>query len=175
MIILTREQIADLRGCHPATVSRAGLPKADGKHYDISDPVVWAWLIEPSIQEAIRIYKAQSKDPADLASDALDDELKRRDISLKERREEKIQIEIAKARQDLIPVELVAILLGHIASGVKTNFFPLGKRLARGNLDEQKRIETEVGKAVKKTLDMAAAGLKHEAKPIAKAITQETV
>lgn len=168
---MTRQQLADLRDCDPATVSRAHLPKVDGRNYDLKDPEVRGFVVEHWVEDALRRERAKTPDdPANMKRDALEEEKLRAEIEWKREQTEKIRVAKEQEKRNLLPAEAVGIILGYFVTGIKTNIFTLGGRIARGDKALQEKIEKEITKALEKTLAGAEAGLRREAKPIIKAL-----
>ena len=173
MIAISRKQLANLRKCDPATVSRHHLPQTDGKKYDLMDPIVMAFVLAPhrADWEREQLVKKAS-DPSDMGMDALEEEKIREDIEWKRRQSRKLDLDHEIRKKDLVPTELIGIYLGHFAAGIRTNFLTLGNRIARGDAKLRDRIEKEVTKGIKKTLAGAAAGLRRESKSIIVALEE---
>jgi len=79
---------------------------------------------------------------------------------------EKYELQLARDKKDLIPIELVAILLGNVRSGISTNLLNIGKRVARGNLELQDRIEKEITRGLQATKDMSARAVQQFSKRV---------
>lgn len=168
MIELTRQEIADLRKCTPATVSRACLPRTTGKKYDLLNPVVWAYVTTPYLEDKVRELKEAGRD--DLEENGLDEEEARARIEYKNRQIRKLDVEHEKEIKNLQPIETVCLWIGAFSSGVKTNFLTIGKRIAKGNKDLQDKIDGEVSRAISKTLDSAAGQLRTESEKLIEAM-----
>ena len=176
MIELSRQDMADLRGCHVSTVSKAGLPKKNNGKYDLQNPEVWTWVTAPAVAAALREDKRkarQGKDVDDLGNSDLDDELVRENIEWKRRQSRKLDLEYEKQKENLHPTELIAIWIGYFAAGIRTNFLNIGNRVARGDTVLRDRIEKEVKKSIEKTIAGAEAGLKEEAETLVKSLETE--
>jgi hypothetical protein len=156
MILLSRTQIAELRGCAPSTVSRANLRKTESGKYDLSDPEVWDWVTEPMIEKAIMQLKKSSTSDLDAADmDELEKEKMRVDIIYRENQIKKQDRTEARESHHLILRQDVALGFGAFISGLKNNFLQIGNRVARGNIKLRDRIEKEVQKSIEKTIKNA--------------------
>lgn len=170
---MTRNQLAALRGCSPQTVSRHHLPHIKEGKYDLSNPEVQAFVIEPYLAAALREeHRKKPTDPQDMDSDDLEAEKLRAEIEYKNRQVRKLDLFIAREKRELIPSDLMAIWIGHFSSGVRNNFLSIGNRIARGNVKLRDRIEKEIKKAIEKTLAGAASSLRKESKGIIDAMEE---
>jgi len=171
MIELTRNQIAKLRGCTPSTVSKAHLPKTEGGGYDLLDSEVKHFVTAPAISEALEQYKKTIEAGyEDNSLEALEAEEKKANIALKKKRERKLDREHEIEIKNLHHTDQVVIMLGAIASGIRSYLFPVGERVARGDHKLQKRIDKEITKAIIKIKETTAAELKKESEKIIKAM-----
>ncbi|MDC7218632.1 MAG: hypothetical protein PQJ59_01755 [Spirochaetales bacterium] len=165
MIELSRQDMADLRGCHVSTVSKAGLPKLKGGKYDLLDPDVWEWVTAPTVAAGIRESGRkvrQGTDVDDLGASALDDELVRENIEYKRRQSRKLDLEHEVKTRELIPVQDARLILGAFGSAIDTNLLTVGNKIARGDIKLRNRIE----KAVKKGIERTKKAAQLEAKRI---------
>lgn len=113
MIELTAAQIAELRKVSRNYVYKAKLPKTPGGGYDLSDPLVWEWVIEPSVKQLLR--QARKGDPSDLehaVMDELEREKLKADIQWKERQSRKLDREHEMKSMNLIPAGMSLWPLG---------------------------------------------------------------
>ena len=174
MIELTRIQISELRNCDPSTVSRAPLPKTKGKGYDLLDDEVWAYVTEPVIKSAIYEYKRtmlaeyEENDNADI-----DLQKAKTYIAWKEKQSRKLDLEFALQKNDLIPSDLIGIWIGYFASGLRNNFLTIAARVARNNKTLRNKIEKEITKAIKKTLETAEKELKKYSEKLIEGMGEE--
>jgi hypothetical protein len=156
MIELTAAQIAELRKVSRNYVYKAKLPKTPGGGYDLSDPLVWEWVIEPSVKQLLR--QARKGDPSDLehaVMDELEREKLKADIQWKERQSRKLDREHEMKSMNLISRGDVALAFGAFIAGLKNNFLQIGNRVARGDTKLRDRIEREVTKSIEKTVKAA--------------------
>ncbi len=173
MVAISRNQLAELRGCAPATVSRQRLPQIADKKYDLADPVVMDFVIAPHKKKWERdklVAKASS--PEDMGIKELEEEKLREEIEYKRRQTRKLDLQHEIAKRDLIPSSLMAIWAGYFASGIRNNFLSLGDRVARGDIKLRDKIEREIKKAIEKTISSAEIGLKKESEAIIKAMEE---
>ena len=169
LIEITRDQLAELRGCSGATVSRHNLQQIRGKKYNLLEPGVWDFATEPTVDNAIKKYKRMIlEELEDEENESLKDKkTKKQIIKLdKQNREYDFKHEIKK--QNLFPVELIGIWIGYFSSGISTNFLTIGNRIARGDTRLKDRIDKAISKAIKKTLETAGKELKNESEQIIK-------
>ena len=165
MIELTRSQIAELRGCAPSTVSRAKLPRTKSGDYDLSDPVIMEWVISPYLDERIRqMKKLETSYLDDSDEDKVTLEKEKAMTIWKYEQIELLRLKKAREKKDLVPLSLVALWMGYFANGLRTYFFPIGKRVSPGNKELQLKYEEELSKAVKRTLEDADRKLPKQAK-----------
>jgi phage terminase Nu1 subunit (DNA packaging protein) len=154
MIELTRQEIADLRGVTPATVSRAQLRKTDSGKYDLLDPGVWDYVTAPTVEKAIYNYKLsvqQFTDDADM------EELKtKHEIRYLEARSIKVELQNAELKRDLMPLDIVRNGWGAWASAVRNNILSVGQRIARGDTALRDRVEKEIKRALEKSIEQSA-------------------
>ena len=103
MILLSRKQIAELRGVTPGAVSQAHLPQTDGKKYDLSDAYVWAYVTAPSVEKAIKNAMARKEfDLDDAALGELQEEKLKKEIIWKEEQTKKIKLERSLKERDAL-------------------------------------------------------------------------
>ena len=169
IIEVSRNQLAELRGCSAATVSRHQLEKTRSGKYNLLDPNVWDFATSPAIDNALNKYKhtlegMQEENPFD----DLDDKWKKTQIKWKNKQSRKLDLEHEKEKDNLIPVSLIGIFIGYFSSGINTNFLTIGNRIARGDTRLKDRIDKAISKAIKKTLETAGKELKKESEQIIK-------
>lgn len=163
MIELSRSQIAELRGCTPATVSRAKLNKTAGGNYDLTDPEVWEYVTAPTVERAVYDHQKQmAEEFGDESVEGLEAEKLRADIEWKKKQSRKLDLQHEIDKKDLAPLEQVAIWIGYFSTGIRNNMLTLGKRVSRGDADLQARIDKHVTKAIDKTLETAEKQLRKE-------------
>lgn len=165
MIELSRQDIADLRGCHISTVSKAGLPKLKAGKYDLLDPEIWEWVTAPIVAVSVRKSKRKmgnEKDVDDLGNSELDDELLRENIEWKRRQSRKLDLEHEIKTRELIPVNDARLILGAFGSAIDTNLLTIGNKIARGDVALRDKIE----RAVKRGIDRTKKAAQLEAKRI---------
>ena len=106
----------------------------------------------------------------DKVHDPLDDQKKKADILLKKKMARKLDREHDNAMKDTIPAELMRIWIGYFAEGIRSNFLPVGNRIARGDVKLRDRIEKEISKAIEKTIEGAERGLKKDGEKVIEAL-----
>jgi len=174
MIELTRKQIADLRGCIPGTVSNAHLPKLKSKGYDLLNKEVWAYVTEPTVNDAIYEYKrTMSVEYEDEEISDVDLQKKKIYIEWKKAQKRKLDLEFATSKNDLIPSDLIGIWIGYFASGLRNNFLTIAARVARNNKTLRNKIEKEITKAINKTLSTAEKELDKYSQKIMEEMEEE--
>ena len=167
MIEVSRQDVADLRGVTPATVSRAQLSKTESGNYDLSDSAVWQYVTEPTIERAIEKRLQQMREGyEDNTIDGLEAEKRRAEIEWKKKQSRKLDLQHEVEKKDLIPSDVVALWIGYFASGIRNNLLTLGKRVARGDDELQRRVDRQITKAIQKTLSTAKKQLRKEAQRI---------
>lgn len=155
-IELTRAEIAELRKCSPSTVSRAHLPQTSGGKYDLCDPHVWAYVIEPELERGIKNAIATKEfDLEDAALEELQEEKLKKEIVWKEEQTKKIKLERSLKERDALYKSDVAKAFGAFIAGLKVNYLQIGTRISRGDIKLRKKIEDEVKKATEKTIKNA--------------------
>lgn len=82
----------------------------------------------------------------------------------------KLQIDNAKEVKDLVPIEVVEMMLGAFGAGIRSNFLTIPKRIGRGDVDLERRIEKAISRGIVVTRDNA---LKVMQKHIDEIITQK--
>jgi hypothetical protein len=169
---LTRQQLADLRGCTVQYISKRKLPKDDDGRYDLKDKEVRDFFLEPFKKKWETEHRRKQKDLPQ-GDGTLDDEKLKADILLKDKQARKLDLEFEKAKKDLIPSNLIGIYLGFFATGIRTYFLNIGQRIARGDVELRDRIEKEIKKAIEKTLETAKRGLIEESEELAKALEEK--
>ena len=168
-VIISRIELAALRGCSPPTISRKKLPQVSGKRYDITDPEVWAFITEPDKERWER--DRQREDIAvPQGNGGLDDEKIKADIVLKQKRARNLDVAYSREVKDLIPVETMLLWMGEFRSGLETNILTLGNKIGRGDIPLRNRVEKHVKAAIEKTLEGAAKALKREGPAIFEAL-----
>ena len=156
MIELTRKQLSDLRGCTPATVSKAKLRKSSGGLYNLLEDEILDWAMEPYVKEKLYEYKRTMLAGAeDNSVEGLEAEKLREEIKYKNKQSRKLDLHFATEKNDLIPSDLIGIWIGYFASGLRNNFLTIAARVARNNKTLRNKIEKEITKAIKKTLETA--------------------
>jgi len=156
MIELTRNQLAALRGCTAATVSKAKLRKSSGGLYNLLEDEIKEWAMEPYVKEKIYEYKrAIIAGSEDNSREGLEEQKLRADIILIDKRARKLDLEHATKKNDLIPSDLIGIWIGYFSSGLRNNFLTIAARVSRNNKTLRLKIEKEITKAITKTLETA--------------------
>ena len=170
MILITQQQLAELRSCACSTVSRAILPhtiKLKKNYYDLSDPIVKAWALENYVKEQNSLTpKLTEADPKEKELADLQKVLA--DIKIKEEQYHRLKLISETTAKHLIPVDLLGIYIEHFAAGIKDNFLVVGNRVARGDVKLRNKIEKEIKIAIEKTLTNAERGLDKGLKKIIK-------
>ena len=155
MILISRDQVAELRGVTPSTVSRAHLPKTTDGRYDLADLQVWHYVTAPAVEDAIQKAKRSVSDSLgleDAVRDHLEEEKLRKEIVWKEKQSRKLDREHEEKSRNLIYRNDVAIAFGAFIEGLKNNFLQLGTRIGRGDSALRDRVEKEVSKSIEKTV-----------------------
>ena len=168
MIPLSRNDIATLRGCTPATVSRAPLPFTKDKKknvYDLTDPTVFAYVTEHHVKQ--RLAELRNLNPDDTEDlDLLKAERIRiiNENGLKQGRKLDLQHDLAIRR--LVDISLIDYYLGNIGAAIETNFLTIPNRAAKGNVKQIAVLEKLIKKAIEKTLKVAGDMLRKETERI---------
>ena len=174
MIELTRNQIAALRDCSPATVSRQHLEKTKGGGYDILNTEVWDFITSPTVDREIENYKRKvMSDQGENENDSLDEIKIKAEIKYKNKQSRKLDLQHEIEKQNLVSAELIGIYLGYFASGIQNNFLTIGNRIARGDVRLRDRIDKAISKAIKKTISTAKKELEKEGEAIIKHLEDE--
>lgn len=168
---LTAIQLSELREVTTQSVYKAKLPKDENGRYLLSNPEVRDWVLAPYIKQLVKQQAIESDVDEEMRT--LEDEKTKAQTLHIKRQSRKLDLEHEKAKKNLIPSDLMAIFLGHIAAGIRTNFLPLGNRIARGDTKLRDRIEKQIKKAIQKTLDNAADQLRKDSEKIAEALETE--
>jgi len=156
MIEITRDQLAALRGCTPGTVSKAKLRKSSGGMYNLLEAEVLDWAMAPYVKEHINEYKRVLLEGyEDNSYEGLEAQKLREDITYKSKQSRKLDLHFAVDKNDLIPSDLIGIWIGYFASGLRNNFLTIAARVSRNNKTLRTKIEKEITKAIKKTLETA--------------------
>lgn len=155
---LTRSQLAELRGVLPETVSKQKLPKETDGRYSLKNKEVRDWFLSPFKSQWEHEHKKKQKDLPE-GDGSLDDEKIKADILLKDKQARKLDLEYDIKKKDLQHSSLVALFMGHFATGIKTNFLTVGNKIARGDTELRDRIEKLIKIAIEKTIEGAEMGL----------------
>ncbi len=174
MIELTRNQLAALRGCTPATVSKARLRKSSGGLYNLLEDEIKEWAMEPYTKRKIEDYKRELLEGyEDNSVEGLEAQKLREEIKYKNKQSRKLDLHFAVEKNDLIPSDLIGIWIGYFASGLRNNFLTIAARVARNNKTLRNKIEKEITKAINKTLQTAKKELEKYSKEIMETMEEE--
>ena len=174
MIEVTRNQLAALRGCTPATVSRAKLRKTTGGLYNLLEDETLDWVMTPYVNIKINDYKRTMLEGAeDNSFEGLEADKLREEIKYKNKQSRKLDLHFSQEKNDLIPSDLIGIWIGYFASGLRNNFLTIAARVARNNKTLRNKIEKEITKAINKTLETAKKELEKYSKEIMETMEEE--
>lgn len=139
----------------------------DGGKIDTTDPVNWEY-IQGSKQSQVQrgIYHDEYDYLGKSSIESLEAEKLKADIKYKNKQSRKLDLQFEIEKKHLIPADVVGIWVGAFSNGIRNNFLQIGNRVARGDIKLRNRIEKEITKAIKKTLDTAAAQLRQETEKI---------
>ena len=168
--LVSRTELAEIRGCDPSHVSRLKLPKYDKRQYNLKDPKIWEWVIEPDRKEWERYHKDVTPD----GDGSLDDEKTKADIVIKKKQARKLDYEYSVNTKNTIPIEVAILWIGAFRAGLETNFLTIGNKIARGNIELRNKIEKEISRAIAQTKTGAAKTLRAEKESILDAINGES-
>lgn len=174
MIKKTDKEFADFCGVSASAVCKArqgGKLNKTPEGYETNDPKNHAYAVGNTVKTLSQrgvpsTGKATVHDP-------LDDQKKKADILLKKKMARKLDREHDNAMKDTIPAELMRIWIGYFAEGIRSNFLPIGNRIARGDIKLRDRIEKEISKAIEKTLEGAERGLKEDGGKVIEALEEK--
>jgi len=176
-LTFTRSQIAELRGCQPAYVSRTNLPKEPDGNYSIKNPVVYEWVWQPHKEEAIKQYRREEKHGSSGATDEelddLNEEKLKQDIEYRKKQSRKLDFQHAIDKKEVVPIELAASYIGAFSIGIDTNFLTIGKRISVNDKALQNKIDKAISLAIRKTKEGARKALAKESELIKQAISGE--
>jgi hypothetical protein len=113
----------------------------------------------------IKLKEAESGEIPKLAAIKL-----QKEIALKDEQIARIQLENEIKKKNLVPIELVAIWMGNFANGLRTYFFPIGKRVSPNDKKIQRKYEKELSKAIEKTLSETERALRKESEKVAESV-----
>ena len=145
---VNRQEIADLFGVNHQTVDRwvkSGLPViqrgARGKPWRINTADVSSWLEQ----------RAKESAPGDIADER---ELRRRKLAAETA---KVELELAKVRDEVVPLTQLERALANTFAEVKTNMRSVPSRVATAIIGEQS--ETRIKAVILKEIDQALEAL----------------
>lgn len=171
----TRSQIAEMRGCTPAYVSRATLPKEPDGNYSLKNTDVFEWVWEPHRKETIKQYRREEKHGSGGTTeeelDDLTEEKLKQDIEYRKKQSRKLDFQHSIDKKEIVPIELAASYIGAFSIGIDTNFLNIGKRVAVNDKKLQNKIDKQITLAIRKTKEGARKALAKESKLIKEAIT----
>jgi phage terminase Nu1 subunit (DNA packaging protein) len=151
---LNGKQFAELLGVTPQRITGA---KKDGhviptanKTYDTNDPINRVFIRGHFHREWEKFNKTEN-DEGGMEADKLAQE-----IRYLEARSIKVELQNAELKRDLIPLDVVRGGWGAWASAVRNNILSVGQRVARGDTKLRDRVEKEVKRALKKSVEQAA-------------------
>lgn len=162
---LTASQLAALRGCTVNYVYQQNLPKTKDKLYDLSNPEVRDFFLEPFKKQWLRDLKT-GRTEEELEANSLQEKKTKEQINLYKKQGRKLDLDHKIKKKDLVPMDMIAKYLGYFAAGIRINFLSIGNNVAKGDTVLRDKIEKLVEKAIAKTLENAAANLRKEGKKI---------
>ena len=174
MIELTRNQIATLRGCTPATVTKAKLRKSVSGFYNLEEAETIDWAMAHYVKGKIDEYKKELlQGYEDNSYEGLEAQKLIADIAYKNKQSRKLDLQHAIAKNDLVPIELIGIWIGYFRSGLNSNFLTIAARVSRNNKTLRDKIEIEMTKAIIKTRDAANRELVKQSKKLMEGLEDE--
>lgn len=176
-IFKTAAAFADFIGVSPSAVYKA---KKDGKvqqtesgEYDSNDPINRKYIIGVSEKaKAQRGFIDPTAYPDDENGDLMAEKIKA-DTDYKKKQSVKLDIQIAKEKEEIVPIDLVAMWIGFFSQGIRNNFLQIGTRIAKGDKKLRQEIDKDVSRCIEKTLANAERQLKTESKKLVKELNND--
>jgi hypothetical protein len=155
--LVSAAALAALAGVKPGAIyyaKKSGrICPTEGNQYDLDDPKVSDYVMGASVKSRAQRGLTENTDHRKAsAKSSLESEKIQAEIDLKKKQARKFDREHEVAIGNLIHLADVELIFGAIASGIRTNFLPIGNRIGRGNTKLRDRVEREVTKAIEKTL-----------------------
>jgi hypothetical protein len=88
------------------------------------------------------------------------------DIAYKSAQKRKLDLQFQKDKENLLPVELLSLTLGHFGSGIRNNFLTIAAKISRGDVPLRDRIEKEISRSITRTIETTVTELEKYSKKL---------